>query len=41
MAQATPALPGGGISLRGSAQRRRRERTVRCVFLAAALHHRS
>ena len=37
MAQATPALPGGSISLRGSAKRQRRERTVRVLFLAAAL----
>jgi len=36
MAQATPALPGG-ISLRGSPKRQRRERAVRAVFLAAAL----
>jgi phosphate transport system permease protein len=36
MAQATPALPPG-ISLKGSARRQRRERTVRGLFLAAAL----
>ena len=36
MAQATPTLPPG-ISLRGSPRRQRRERTVRVVFLAAAL----
>jgi phosphate transport system permease protein len=37
MAQASPALPGGSFSLRGSAKRQRRERTVRVLFLAAAL----
>ncbi len=36
MAQASPALPPG-ISLRGSAARRRRETIVRAVFLGAAL----
>ncbi len=36
MAQATPALPEG-VSLRGSARRRRRESTVRGLFLAASL----
>ena len=36
MAQASPALPPG-ISLKGSARRQRRERTVRGVFLGAAL----
>jgi phosphate transport system permease protein len=36
MAQASPALPAG-ISLSGSAARRRRERLVRAVFLGAAL----
>jgi phosphate transport system permease protein len=36
MAQASPAIPAG-ISLRGSPRRQRRERTVRLVFLAAAL----
>ena len=36
MAQATPALPPG-ISLTGSAGRRRRETLVRAVFLGAAL----
>jgi phosphate transport system permease protein len=36
MAQAAPALPAG-ISLRGSAARRRRETVVRGVFLVAAL----
>lgn len=36
MAQATPALPDG-ISLQGSARRRRRESIVRGLFLAASL----
>jgi phosphate transport system permease protein len=36
MAQAAPALPAG-ISLTGSARRQRRERTVRALFLGAAL----
>jgi phosphate transport system permease protein len=36
MAQATPALPAG-LSLRGSARRRRREQLVRGTFLAASL----
>ena len=36
MAQASPALPAG-ITLTGSAARRRRERLVRAVFLGAAL----
>ena len=36
MAQASPALPAG-ISLRGSARRRRRETIVRGLFLAASL----
>jgi phosphate transport system permease protein len=36
MAQASPAIPSG-ISLKGSPRRQRRERTVRGLFLAAAL----
>jgi phosphate transport system permease protein len=36
MAQASSALPEG-VSLRGSARRRRRESTVRALFLAASL----
>jgi phosphate transport system permease protein len=36
MAQASPALPAG-ITLTGSAARRRRERLVRAVFMGAAL----
>lgn len=36
MAQASPAIPAG-ITLKGSAARQRRERTVRAVFMGAAL----
>ena len=36
MAQASPAIPAG-ITLKGSAARQRRERTVRVVFMGAAL----
>ena len=36
MAQASPAIPAG-LTLKGSAARQRRERTVRAVFMGAAL----